>query len=249
MARILVDTSHNERFTQIPHGIFDYEFTFEFLYPGMNFPLYKYLREYDMIIIGEIIPAKNELDHLFLKTEVSLLKKYVKQGGKLLVTSSSGGDFEYVRENEDLEDYVSIRALSPITGIKRYWWGELFHPTYHRENYASEDLIFTKFSDHPIFNGISEIMLSDSTFLEPSAVHPPEILFSSNQGTKFRYYIDDSEEVVGKVPLISYRKLGAGASIVIGSTLFMSNHKKYGVTQFDNAKFLFNIIKWLCYTD
>jgi hypothetical protein len=245
MVRILVDTSHNERYIQIPHGIFDYEYSFEFLYPGMNFPTYNYLREYDMVIIGEIIPAHNEMDHLFLKTEISLLKKFVKEGGKLFITSSSGGDFEYEREDEDIEDYASIRALSPITGIKRYWWGELFHPTQHSKKNSPEDLIFTEFPDHPIFEGVSEIMLADSTFLEPSSVHTPEILFFTQQGTKFRYYIDDSEEVVDRVPLISYRKLGAGASLVIGSTLFMSNHKNYGINQVDNAKFFFNIINWL----
>ena len=245
MVRILVDISHNERFTQIPSTIFNHEYTFEFLYPGMHLPEYEILREYDLIIMGEIIPAKNEMDHLFLKTEIAILKDYVKNGGNLLISTSSGGDFDYVREDDDIEDYGSIRALSSITGVKRYWWGEIFHPSKKRHLTNPEDLLFSKFPNHPIFDGINQILLADTTFLEPSTVFSPEILFSTLPGTMFRYFIDDTEECVDDVPLITYRKLGDGASLIIGSTLFMSTQEQYGSTQFDNAKFFFNIVNWL----
>lgn len=249
MVRILVDISHNERFTQIPSSIFDYEYTFEFLYPGMHLPEYETLREYDLVIIGEIIPAKNELDHLFLKSEIALLKKFVKGGGHLLISSSSGGDFDYKREDVDIEDYGSIRALSSITGVKRYWWGELFHTSKKLHLTHPEDLLFSNIPDHPIFTDVNQILLADTTFLEPSTVFIPEILFSTLPGTMFRYFIDDTEERVDSVPLIIYRKLGAGASLVIGSTLFMSTQEQYGSTKFDNAKLFFNIINWLVNKD
>ena len=245
MPRILVDLSHNERYSQIPSGIFDLNFTFEFLYPGMQFPELPILRDYDLIIMGEIIPAQNGMDHLFLSVEIELLKSYVKQGGKLLLTTSSGGDQDYKGQDEDIEDYRSFRALNPITGVKRYWWGEVFHPSKYMEYMGPEDLMFTEFSSHPIFNGISQILLSDNTFLEPSTVFPSEVLLNTLPGTMFRYFVDDSEELIDEVPLIIYRKFGLGASVVISSTLFMSTHEFFGSTQLDNAKLLLNIVNWL----
>jgi len=245
MARILVDLSHNERFTQIPGEIFGSDHSFEFLYPGMQFPLYHTLRDYDLILMGEILPSENEIDHLFLKTEIDLLKQYVKNGGKLLLSTSSGGDFEYEREDEDIEEYGSIRALNSITGIKRYWWGELFHPVKGLHYRSPENLVITQFPPHPIFNGVSRIMLADATFLEPSTSYKPEIVLTTQPGTKFRYYVDESEELVDIVPIITYRKIGKGACMVIGSTLFMSKHQKFGSFIYDNSKFFFNIINWL----
>ena len=88
-------------------------------------------------------------------------------------------------------------------------------------------------------------MLADTTFLEPSLVHVPEILLTSHKHTMFRYFIDDSEEEVDEVPLSTYNKIGRGGCLVIGSTLFMSKHEKFGSKIEDNAKFFFNIIKWL----
>ena len=183
MPRILVDLSHNERYSQIPKNVFDFTFTFEFLYSGMQFPDITSLREYDMVIIGDIIPAKNEKDHLFLNSEIELLKEYVKQGGKLLISSSSGGDQDYLGQDEDIEDYRSIRALSMISGVKRYWWGEVFHEDLHPEDLEPEDLDFTSFPNHPIFQNVLRILLSDTTFLEPSNVFPTEILFSTQPKT------------------------------------------------------------------
>ncbi|TFG19657.1 MAG: hypothetical protein EU530_05535 [Promethearchaeota archaeon] len=208
-------------------------------------PEYETLREYDLLIMGEIIPAKNEMDHLFLKTEITIIKSYVKNGGNLLISTSSGGDFDYEREDDDIEDYGSIRALSPITGVKRYWWGEVFHPSKKKHLTNPEDLLFSRFPDHPIFEGINQILLADTTFLEPSTVFTPKILFTTLPGTMFRYFVDDTEECVDDVPLITYRKLGTGSSLVIGSTLFMSPHQKYGTPRFNNAKFFLNIINWL----
>lgn len=245
MAHILVDLSHNERFTQIPSGIFNAEYDFEFLYPGMQFPELRILQEYDLIIIGEIIPAENGKDHLFLDSEINLLKNYVKYGGKLLITTSSGGDQDYKAQDEDIEDYKSFRALSPISGVKRYWWGEVLHPTEHVEYMGPEDIVFTRFPNHPIFHGIKKILFSDTTFLEPSTVHTAEVVLTTRPGTIFRYFVDDSEEIIDEVPLITYRKFGSGSCLVIGTTLFMSTHEHFGSSQFDNAKFFHNIIEWL----
>ncbi|MBN2157641.1 MAG: hypothetical protein JW776_16460 [Candidatus Lokiarchaeota archaeon] len=244
MARILLDLSHNERYTQIPSGIFDFDFTFEFLYPGMHFA---HLNQYDLIIIGEILPAENEIDHLFLKTEIDMLEKYIREGGKLFLSTSSGGDFEYKKEDADIEDYGSIRALKHITGIKRYWWGELFHPSKALHYKSPENLVLSHFPSHPIFQGINQVMLADTTFLEPSKVHVPKALLTTSIGTKFRYYVDDSEERVDRVPIITTHQFGRGICLVIGSTLFMSRNEQFGSSVMDNSKLFFNIINWLCF--
>ena len=245
MPRILVDLSHNERYKQIPKGIFDFEYNFEFLYPGMHFPVYDLLCNYDLIILGEIIPAQNVTDHLFLDSELGVLKQDVKDGGKLLITTSSGGDFDYEREDEDIEDYKSIRALSVVSGVKRYWWGELFHPIKKMHYKNPEDLLITHFPPHPIFSGITRIMLSDTTFLEPSTVYIPQTILTSEEGSMFRYFVDDSEELVDEVPLITYYELGRGGCMVIGSTLFMSKQVEFGCSIENNSKFFSNIIHWL----
>jgi hypothetical protein len=245
MPRILVDLSHNERYSHIPSGIFGVNYTFEFLYPGMQLPELRILRDYNLIIIGEIIPAQNGRDHLFLNVEIELLKNYVKQGGKLLVTTSSGGDNDYKGQDEDVDDYRSIRALSPMTGIKRYWWGELFHPKKSHYYQVPENLLISHFPSHPIFEDIHKVMFADTTFLEPSTIHVPQVILTSQPGTMFRYYIDDSEEKMDNVPIMTSRLLGKGECVVIGSTLFMSKQPIYGISVADNLKLFKNIIKYL----
>ena len=75
MPRILIDLTHNESFDHIKGEIFDIDFIFEFVHYGDPFPSLTELKRYDMIIIGEIIPADNHCDHLFLENELLNIKR------------------------------------------------------------------------------------------------------------------------------------------------------------------------------
>ena len=119
--QILIDLCHNENYRKIPNELFDLDYLFQFTNPSGSFPNFDELKQYDILIIGEIIPAKDKKDHLFFENEIQTIKKYVKNGGNLLITTSSGGDFDYLRGEG------SLRAFSKLTGVKRLWWGELFN--------------------------------------------------------------------------------------------------------------------------
>jgi hypothetical protein len=58
-----------------------------------------------------------------------------------------------------------MRALYKVTGIKRFYWGELYNKSENDYYLSPENLVFTEFPNHPIFSNIKKIILGDSTFL------------------------------------------------------------------------------------
>lgn len=239
MPRILVDLTHNEAYKRIPSGIFGLDWIFDFIPLGDPFPTFDGLKMYDLVIMGEIIPASNEQDHLFLKSEVEAIKKYVYTGGKLLLTTSSGGDSEYKASKG------SIRCLKTVTGVIRYWWGELFMERKGLYYERPENLIIPKLPEHAIFKDIRALLLVDSTFLEPSDDEDVDVLLRTKRGTEFRYYEDDDTQMLDAVPLIVSKSFGYGRSLTIGSSFFMTDHKLYGYRALDNRRFFLNILNWL----
>ncbi|MHA1339758.1 MAG: hypothetical protein ACTSRZ_09740 [Promethearchaeota archaeon] len=246
MPLILIDNSHNEEFRSVPKVVFDEElldmdYAFDIIHRGDQFPDYHQLKKYSVLILGNILPAPNQKDHLFSKDEIKTIKKFVYNGGNLLITTSAGGDFKYPKSKG------SLRVLVSINSVKIYWWGELFHedPNYYYKE--AECLVFNKFPPHPIFNNISKLIFTDCTFFEiDEEIEPsPEILLKTTKNTAFRYYKDYSEYIVDSVPIIILRKFGLGKSISIGSTYFMLDDKKYGIYLADNKIFFANLIKYL----
>ena len=244
MVKILIDNTHNEEFKFVPNIIFqenllDIDYAFEVIYFGNQFPDYYYLKKFDLLIIGNILPASNQKDHLFLREEIKTLMNYVYNGGNLLITSGAGGDFNYKKKMN------SIRALVQFTGIKRFWWGELFNTKpncFYKEN---ESLLFTSFQSHPIFSNISKIILTDCTFFEINQSKNLQVLLKTPKGTCFRYYKDYSEYIVDEVPIITLNKYGNGKILCIANTYFMLDDKKYGIYLADNKILFSNIVKYL----
>lgn len=240
--QILIDLSHNESYRKIPNDLFDLDYLFQFTNPSGSFPNFDELIQYDILIIGEIIPANNKKDHLFFKEEIRTIKKYVQNGGNLLITTSSGGDFDYLRTEG------SLRALYKITGIKRFWWGELLNTKVGKYVGSHENIVFTKFPSHKIFNGVQKLILADCTFLEfeedleDSKV---ETLLECEPDSFFRYYTDDFVEKIGKESVITLKKTDEGKCLTIGSTLFMTDDEKYGIGAENNEIFFKNIIQFL----
>ena len=168
------------------------------------------------------------------------ITKYIEAGGSLLLTTSSGGDFNYGR------DKGSIRNLSRITGVRKYWWGELFTNNKKMFLKTPEDLILNKFEDHPIFNGINKLLLSDCTFLKTSENMPELFVLNTEDNIYYRDFNDYEEIEIEPSPIIVINgNAGRGRVISIGSTFFMTDHPQYGVEIFDNKKFFKNIVSWL----
>ena len=236
---ILIDLSHNENYMKIPDGIFDLEFIFSYVNRGEPFPTFHELTKYNIIIIGDIIPAKNGMDHLFNQEEVRNIKKYVRNGGSLLISSSSGGDFNYKRE------LGSLRAFSSVSGVDRLWWGELFSKIEGNYVNQAENLVFRNFPEHEIFNDIQKIILADCTFMDTKDRDDVHELLYCYKNTWFRYFEDDFVEKIGSVPIIVTKESDEGKTLVIGSTLFMTDDKNFGISKEDNGKFLKNIVEWL----
>lgn len=239
MPRILVDLIHNESYKKIPDSLFSLDYIFDFLNISDPFPLFSNLKKYDLLIIGEIIPSKNQKDHLFLKAELNTMRKYVYNGGKILLTTSSGGDFDYSRTQG------SMRALYKVTGVKRFYWGELYCKSANDYYLSPENLVFTEFPNHPIFSNIKKIVLADTTFFELDKDSEVQSILKTKKNMYFNYYADDFKDKMENESIIVANTFGDGKSLTIGSTLFMTNHEKYGIHLADNGKFFKNIIDWL----
>ena len=237
--RILIDLTHNESYRKIPAGIFDLDYIFQFTNPSGSFPGFDELKQYDILLIGEILPAKDKKDHLFFNEEIQTIKKYVQNGGNLLITTSSGGDFDYLR-NEG-----SLRAFYKITGVKRFWWGELFNREEGKYIGSYENIVFSEFPTHRIFNGVQKLILTDCTFLETDEDSEVGILLDCEPDSLFRYYSDDFVEKIGKEALITLKETDGGKCLTIGSTLFMTDDEKYGIGAESNGIFFKNIIEFL----
>ncbi|MHA1819512.1 MAG: hypothetical protein ACTSU2_03750 [Promethearchaeota archaeon] len=269
MPKILLDLSHNEEIKKIPGSLFEsdeeYDLIFETINIGDQFPDIHYLKRFDLLILADIIPASNQRDHLFTKQELKTIYSFVlRHSGKVLLTTSSGGDSNYSREQG------SIRALSQITGVRKFPWGELFTRIKDRYLVYDNDLIFPSdlikpAKDHPIFDKINKLLLTESTYLQ--IVKNPKIgsvrvLLETPDSTYFRDFSNEKIYKAFNVPLIVEKSFdeekytpnvgyyaggNRGARVLtIGSSFFMSEDKRYGISAFDNGQFLKNIIKYLC---
>jgi uncharacterized membrane protein len=176
---------------------------------------------------------------LFLSKELTSIDKYVNNGGNLLLTTSSGGDFDYKGSRG------SIRALFPVTGVIRFYWGELYSKLEEDYYLTPNNLIITNLPNHPIFEGIKKIILADTTFFELSTESNVNSVLKTNKGTCFNYYLDNFNNNAENETIIAINTYGEGKSLTIGSTLFMTNNEKYGIHLADNGKFFKNIINWL----
>jgi uncharacterized membrane protein len=235
---IIVDLSHNEQFQDFPEfslGEDDYEVDYLEKKDGpIEFEL---LEDYDIFFIGNIKHTKNGKDDKFKPRELQAIKKFVGEGGGLLLTSGDGGDRDITIKQG------SIRVLYKVTGVRRYWNGVILES---HSNFLvnKSNLRLTELYAHPITEGISEIVFPNCTFFSV-AEEDVEDLIVTGEKAEFQYYIDDDVDQIGQVPICVATEFYTGRCITIGSSDFMLEDHDFGLDAGENLKFLENIIHWL----
>jgi uncharacterized membrane protein len=237
---ILVDLSHKEKVEEFPEFAFD-EDDFEIDYIDktegpINFEM---LEDYDVLFIGNIQHAKENKTDKFTQEELLAIKKFVGEGGGLLLTSGEGGDRDIAMKEG------SIRVLYKITGVRRFWNGVIQEGG---NNFLvnRSNLLINELYNHPITSGVKQLVLPNCTFFTISEEDVEDIILTSEKA-EFKYFIDQDIGAVGPVPICVVSDFYNGRCVTIGSSEFLVEDSDYGLDAGDNLKFLSNIINWLCF--
>ena len=240
MSDILIDLSHKEKVEEFPEfalGEEDYDIDYIDKNEG---PIdFETLEDYDILFIGNIQHTPDGKADKFTQEELLAIKKYVGEGGALLLTSGEGGDRDIPMKKG------SIRVLYKITGVRRFWNGAIQESASHflvnRSNIIANELF-----NHPITSGITEVVLPSCTFFTISEEDVEDIIVSSEKA-EFRYSEGGEIGPIGPVPICAVSDFFLGRSVTIGSSEFLLEDSDFGIDAGDNLKFLQNIISWLTF--
>ncbi|MHA1585561.1 MAG: hypothetical protein ACTSVU_02930 [Promethearchaeota archaeon] len=240
--KVLIDQSHNETIQSIPEKYLnDLDLIFDINNPNDDFCEENCLEKYDLLILGN--PRPNNNSEILFKTEELLnIKKFVKNGGSLLITSGSHGDYNF--ENS----FGSLRIFYRLNGIQRYYYSILYHPdkelTYHKKY----NLIFNSFPEHPIFSEFEpgeKIVLGKSTFFN---IHPEvnvTLLLHTLPGTMLQDFDTQHKLSASNQPIMVSHKYYKGKIVTIAASNFITNDPESGVSVESNSKLLKGIFNWL----
>jgi len=194
------------------------------------------LRKYRTIIIST--PKNTNLK----TNEIENLKKYVKGGGSLLITSSSGGDYG---------NNTNLNELTRNFGFE-------FAPDEVNDsvNYITlqKRPLISNFKPHVITEQIKKIVFSSSCstqildFLEDEKNIKVDGIVISGLNCWHRIYNGEDwiEEDSPKIPLLVAAEYYAGKVVGFGNlSIFSSLAREYGFNAFDNDILIANIISWL----
>lgn len=194
------------------------------------------LRKYRTIIIST--PKNTNLK----TNEIENLKKYVKGGGSLLITSSSGGDYG---------NNTNLNELTRNFGFE-------FAPDEVNDsvNYITlqKRPLISNFKPHVITEQIKKIVFSSSCstqildFLEDEKNIKVDGIVISGLNCWHRIYNGEDwiEEDSPKIPLLVAAEYYAGKIVGFGNlSIFSSLAREYGFNAFDNDILIANIISWL----
>lgn len=235
--RVVVDLSHNEQLEDFPEfslGEDDYEV--DYIDKNESFDDYD-LEDYDILFIGNI-QHKNK-DDKFTPDQLQDIKKFVGEGGGLLLTSGAGGDLDVPMKQG------SIRVLYKLTGVRRFWNGTILESHSHFL-VKKQNVLITELFSHPITKGITELVLPNTTFFNLTEEEVEDLILTSEKA-EFQYFSDDDHDEVGKVPICVVSNFFNGRCVTIGSSDWMEEGNDFGLDAGDNLKFLDNIIKWLSF--
>ena len=237
--KIIVDLSHNEQLEEFPEfslGEDDYDVE----YIDKNETLtFDQLEDFDILFIGNIQHTKNNKKDKFTHDQLKDIKRFVGDGGGLLMTSGTGGD-------QDIPMKLgSIRVLYKLTGVKKFWNGRIMESSSHFL-VNKENLLINELFTHPITKGISELVFPECTFFSLTEEEVEDIIVTSEKAG-FKYYSDDDSDEVGPVPVCVVSKFYNGRCITLGSSDWLIEDSDYGIDAGDNIKFLANVIKWLSF--
>ena len=238
--KIIVDLSHNEALEEFPESSLDEdEVEVEYIDKNEGPIEFETLEDYDILFIGNIIHKVNNKSDKFTPNELQSIKKFVGEGGGLLLTTGDGGDRDIPMKQG------SIRVLYKLTGVRRFWNGMILEAP---SNFLvkKHNIQVTELFAHPITKGITELILPSATFFTTSEDDVDDIIVTSEK-SNFKYYVDNETSETGPVPICVASEFFNGRSITIGSTEWLVEDSDFGLDAGDNLKFLSNIIEWLAF--
>lgn len=241
MITIGLDYSHNNILTLEASSYADFT---QFLFTSgfklgkveAGFDLLTNFEKYDAIILST---PKN----INLKpNEIENLENYVKNGGSLLIFSSSGGD------------YTNKTNLNELT--QRFGFKFESDEVNDSMNYVflQKRPILTKLKPHFITEQVKKIVFSSSCstktidFVEDEKnIKIEELIELGLNGWRKKYDGEKwIEEDSPKIPLMVIVEYYKGKVVAFGnSSIFSSLGQEYGFTAFDNDILIANIIRWL----
>jgi uncharacterized membrane protein len=236
---IIVDLSHKERIEEFPDfTLGDDDLEVEYIDKNEGPIDYDLLEDYDILFIGDVQQTKDGKDDKFTKDELLAIKRYVGEGGGLFLTTGQGGDRDVPMK------LGSIRVLYKMTGVKRFWNGLIQEASSHFL-VNKQNILVTELFNHPITEGITEVVLPNCTFFTITEEDVEDIIVSSEKA-EFKYLIDDDIGAVGTVPVCVVSEFFSGRCVTIGSSDWLIEDD-FGLDAGDNISFLTNIIKWLSF--
>ena len=236
---IIVDLSHKERIEEFPDfTLGDDDLEVEYIDKNEGPIDYDLLEDYDILFIGDVQQTKDGKDDKFTKDELLAIKRYVGEGGGLFLTTGSGGDRDVPMK------LGSIRVLYKMTGVKRFWNGLIQEAPSHFL-VSKHNVLVTELFNHPITEGITEVVLPNCTFFTITEEDVEDIIVSSEKA-EFRYLVDNDLGGVGTVPVCVVTEFFSGRCVTIGSSDWLIEDD-FGLDAGDNISFLTNIIKWLSF--
>jgi uncharacterized membrane protein len=235
-----VDLSHKEKLEDFPEfslGEDDYEITYIDKNEGpIEFDM---LEDFDILFIGNIQHTNEGKNDKFTQDELKAIKRFIGEGGGLLLTSGDGGDRDLPMSKG------SIRVLYKLTGVRRFWNG-IIHEAPSNFLVKKKNLLITELFNHPITEGISEVVFPNCTFFTISEEDVDDIIVTSEKA-EFKYYVDEDLDTIGVVPVCVVSEFYEGRCVTVGSSDWMIEDSDYGLDAGDNLKFLSNIIEWLSF--
>ncbi|MFX1303961.1 MAG: hypothetical protein ACFE9X_11460 [Promethearchaeota archaeon] len=194
------------------------------------------LKKYNTIILST--PKNISLK----ESEIKTLESYVRNGGSLLITSSTGGD---------LANKTNLNELT-----RKFGFEFVSDEIYDSVNYVNlqKRPIITRFKPHVITEQIKRIVFSSSCsiqildFIEDEKnVKLEWILQSGLNGWRKRYDGENwIEEDCPKIPLMVVVEYYKGKVVGFGNlSIFSSLTREYGFSAFDNDILIANILSFL----
>ena len=194
------------------------------------------LRKYRTILIST--PKNTTLK----PNEIENLKKYVKGGGSLLITSASGGDYgNNTNLNELTRNFGFEFAPDEVNDSVNYV-------------HLQKRPLISNFKPHVITEQIKKIVFSSSCstqildFLEDEKNVIVDGILISGLNCWHRIYNGEDwiEEDSPKIPLLAAVEYYAGKVVGFGNiSIFSSLAREYGFNALDNDILIANIISWL----
>ena len=235
-----MDLSHKEKLEDFPEfslGEDDYEITYIDKNEG---PIeFEMLEDFDILFIGNIQHTSEGKNDKLTQDELKAIKRFIGEGGGLLLTSGDGGDKDLPMKKG------SIRVLYKLTGVRRFWNG-IIHEAPSNFLVKKKNLLITELFNHPITEGISEVVFPNCTFFTISEEDVDDIIVTSEKA-EFKYYIDEDVDTIGVVPICVVSEFYEGRCVTVGSSDWMIEDSDFGLDAGDNLKFLSNIIEWLSF--